>query len=122
MRVFKTKAFQRWLNKQALTNEALTEAVSEIEQGLVDANLGGFLYKKRVALPGRGKRGSTRTLLAVKHGSKAFFLYGFEKNQQDTLTAKEEKAYKLIAKTILGYTDVELKELLHDQSLVEIGH
>jgi len=122
MRVFKTKAFQRWLNKQSLTNEDLSKAVSEIELGLVDANLGGFLYKKRIAFPGRGKRGSTRTLLAVKHGSKAFFLYGFEKNQRDTLTVKEEKAYKLIAKTILGYTDAELKERLNDQSLIEIGH
>ena len=44
MRVFKTKAFQRWLNKQSLTNEDLSKAVSEIELGLVDANLGGFLY------------------------------------------------------------------------------
>ena len=49
-------------------------------------------------------------------------MYGFEKNQRDTLTVKEEKAYKLIAKTILGYTDAELKERLNDQSLIEIGH
>ena len=44
MRVFKTKVFQRRLNKQSLTNEDLSKAVSEIELGLVDANLGGFLY------------------------------------------------------------------------------
>jgi hypothetical protein len=49
-------------------------------------------------------------------------LYGFEKNQQDTLTGKEEKAYKLIAKTVLEYTDAELEERLNDRSLMEIGH
>jgi hypothetical protein len=103
-----------------LTNENLLEAVSEIEQGLVDANLGGFLYKKRVALPGRGKRGSGRTLLAVKHGSRAFFLYGFEKNQRDNLTVKEVAVYKLIAKTLLDYSSDELEERLNDKSLIEI--
>lgn len=79
MRVFKTRAFQRCLSKQNLTNEKLLDAVMEIEMGLVDANLGGNLLKKRIALPGRGKRGSVHTLLAVKYGDKAFFLYGFEK-------------------------------------------
>jgi len=122
MRVYKTRGFQRWLNKQVLTDEILLEAVFEIDQGLVDANLGGSLYKKRVALPGRGKRGSVRTLLAVKHGNKAIYLYGFEKNQRDNLTVNEEKAYKLIAKTILGYTDDELEERLNDKSLIEIVH
>nr|WP_263469118.1 type II toxin-antitoxin system RelE/ParE family toxin [Stenotrophomonas sp. CFS3442] len=32
-----------------------------MEGGLVDADLGGGIFKKRVALPGRGKRGSVRT-------------------------------------------------------------
>ena len=120
MRVFKTKAFQRWFNKQLLTNEDLLNAVSEIEAGLVDANLGSFLYKKRIAAQGRGKRGSVRTLLALKQGDKAFYLYGFEKNQKDKLTINEEKAYKLIAKTVVRFTDKELEERLHDNSLIEI--
>lgn len=122
MRVFKTRAFQKWLSKQPLTDEMLSKAVSEIDRGLVDASLGGSLFKKRIALPGRGKSGSVRTLLAIKHGYKAFFLYGFEKNQRDSLTAREEKAYKLIAKTILEYTDMELDERLSNKSLIEIDY
>lgn len=122
MRIFKTKAFQRWLNKLPLTDAVLSAAILEIERGLVDAHLGGFLYKKRVRMPGHGKRGSVRMLLAVKHGSRAFFLYGFEKNQRDTLTMKEEQAYKIIAKTIMAYTDTELAERLNDKSLIEIWH
>ena len=120
MRVFKTKAFQRWFNKQLLTNEDLLNAISEIEVGLVDANLGSFLYKKRIAIKGRGKRGSVRTLLALKRKDKAFFLYGFEKNQKDNLTINEAKAYKLIAKTLIRFTDRELEERMHDNSLIEI--
>jgi len=120
MRVFKTRAFQRWMNKQPLTNEALRAAITEIDNGLVEANLGGFLYKKRLALPGRGKRGSVRSLLAVKRADKAFFLYGFEKNQRDNLEVNELKAYRLIAAILAGYTDSELEERLRDRSLIEI--
>jgi hypothetical protein len=43
----------------------LFHAVIELTNGLVDADLGGGIVKKRVALPGHGKRGSTRTLLEV---------------------------------------------------------
>jgi hypothetical protein len=42
--------------------------------GLSDANLGAGLFKKRIAMPGRGKRGSWRTLLGFQAGKKAFLL------------------------------------------------
>ena len=56
-RVFKTRYFARWMRKTELTNIALYEAVAEMVRGLVDADLGGGVVKKRVALPGRGKSG-----------------------------------------------------------------
>jgi len=57
MRVFMTRQFSRWLGKTELSIEALCRSVEEMERGLIDANLGGGIIKKRVALPGRGKRG-----------------------------------------------------------------
>jgi hypothetical protein len=82
MQAFKTKWFAKWASSQKLTDEALTGAVAEMKQGLVDAELGGQVVKKRVALPGKGKRGSTRTLVAFRQGDKAFFIYGFAKNER----------------------------------------
>jgi hypothetical protein len=35
--------------------------------GLIDADLGGSVYKKRVPLTGRGKHGVARVLVATKH-------------------------------------------------------
>ena len=64
MRILKTRMFDRWANSEGLTDQVLAGAVSEMEQGLVDATLGGHVYKKRVALPGHGKRGGSRTLIA----------------------------------------------------------
>jgi len=40
------------MRKTGLTDKALCTAVSEMESGLIDADLGGGVVKKRVALPG----------------------------------------------------------------------
>ena len=64
-----TRHFSRWLGKTDLSIDALCRTVEEMERGLIDANLGGGIVKKRVALPGRGKRGSTRTLVGRFHGT-----------------------------------------------------
>ena len=61
------------MRKTELTNQALCVAVDEMIQGLVDADLGGFVIKKRVGLAGRGKRGGVRTLIATNKGNRWFF-------------------------------------------------
>ncbi len=48
-RVFKTRPFARWLRKTDLNDTALCQAVLEMERGLIDADLGGGVLKKRVA-------------------------------------------------------------------------
>jgi len=78
-RVFKTRHFSRWMRKTELTDKALCTAVAEMSQGLIDADLGGGVVKKRVGLAGRGKRGGARTLVATNRGSRWFFVFGFEK-------------------------------------------
>ena len=54
-RVFKTNHFAKFASKAGLTDTALCDAGKEMEQGVVDADLGGGVVKKRVALPGQGK-------------------------------------------------------------------
>ena len=61
MRVFKTHHFQRWMRKTKLTDAVLCKAVQEMAGGLIDADLGGSVVKKRVGLAGRGKRGGVPT-------------------------------------------------------------
>ena len=63
-RVFKTRYFNRWMRKTQLDDRALCDAVLEMMQGLIDAELGGGVVKKRVGVAGRGKQGGARTLLA----------------------------------------------------------
>ena len=75
----------------------MLNAVDEMERGLIDADLGGGVYKKRIALPDRGKSGSTKTLIATNQEELWIFLTGFEKNERSS-TQKELCAWKMISK------------------------
>jgi hypothetical protein len=121
MRVFQTKGFQKWAAREGLNDEALRAAVKEMEAGLIDAELGGQVVKKRVALPGRGKRGGSRTLVVYRQADKAFFVYGFAKNERANISEKELKALKLLATQLLGYTNPALAKAIHAGELTEVS-
>ena len=120
--VFKTRYFSRWMRKTELTDKALCQAVSEMRKGLIDAELGGGVVKKRVGLPGRGKRGGARTLLATNKGNKWFFVFGFEKNQRDNITDAELQALQDLAMDLLSHSNTDLSVALLDGTLQEICH
>ena len=119
-RVFKTRYFSRWMRKTELTDSALCAAVSEMAAGLIDADLGGGVVKKRVALPGRGKSGSARTLVATNKGSRWFFVFGFEKNERANISAKEVEAVQRIAADLLRLSSSELDAHITTDALKEI--
>ena len=93
-----------------------------MEKGLIDAELGGFVVKKRVPMPGRGKSGSTRTLVATNKGTRWFFMYGFEKNERANISDSELEALKKIAADLLGRSSIELDSLLRTEAIQEICH
>jgi hypothetical protein len=120
MKIFQTHWFARWGAKEGLSEQALRHAVEEIEQGLIDAQLGGSVVKKRVAVGGRGKSGGLRTILAFKTHQSAFFLYGFAKNQRDNISDKELQALKLMAAHLLAYDSKALKKAIEANELYEV--
>jgi len=119
-RVFKTRYFTRWMRKTTLSDDALCAAVTEMAQGLVDADLGGGIVKKRVGLAGRGKRAGARTLLATNKGNRWFFVYGFEKNDRTNISDDELEALKDVAEQLLARTGKQLNDATNDGSLTEI--
>lgn len=121
-RVFKTRHFIRWMRKTELTDSALCSAVLEMSQGLIDADLGGSIVKKRVGLAGRGKRGGARTLIATNKGNRWFFVYGFEKNDRVSITDDELAALQDIAHELLARTNQQLDKATEDGSIQEICH
>jgi hypothetical protein len=119
-RVFKTRHFARWMRKSALTDEALCAAIDEMRQGLIDADLGGGIVKKRVALTGRGKRGGARTLVATRKADQWFYVFGFEKNERATVSAAELEALQILAEELLSRTDKDLDALMQTDKLIEM--
>lgn len=121
-RVFKTRHFARWMRKTELTDAALCEAVREMSLGLIDADLGSGLVKKRVGTAGRGKRGGARTLVATNKNKRWFFVFGFEKNERANIDVDELEALQELAKQLLARTRDELEIALADGALKEICH
>jgi hypothetical protein len=110
------------MRKTELQDGALCAAVSEMERGLIDADLGGGVVKKRIALPGKGKSGSVRTIVATNRKSRWFFVFGFEKNDRSNITAKELEAFQILAADLLALSPNALDAMIEKQSLVEICH
>ena len=120
MRIFKHRRFCQWAKSERLADETLKGIVSEIESGLHDGNLGAGLYKKRVAMSGRGKRGGYRVLLAFKHDDRTFFIYGFSKNDKSNIDDKETTVYKELAQVLLNANEITLTHMIQVGSLIEV--
>ena len=120
MRIFKTRLFAKWAFKENVNDELLRQAVREIEQGFIEADLGGYVYKKRIALKGHGKRGGARSIIAYKAASRTFFIFGYAKNERSNMTTEERKIAKTLAAELLSYSAEQLKKLVKDGKLMEV--
>jgi hypothetical protein len=120
MRIFKHRVFHQWARSEGLLDHVLIRAVDEMNRGLYEANVGGGLYKKRLAMPGRGKRGGYRTLVAFKQGAKAFFVYGFAKNVRANINEKEKKIYRQLAKDFLNMSESAIQKMIEQGTLWEV--
>lgn len=110
------------MRKTALTDAVLCDAVREMVTGLIDADLGGDIVKKRVALPGRGKSSGVRTLVATRKVNRWFFVFGFEKSERANVSASELEALQVLASELLALSGGQLGIALEDGALQEICH
>ncbi len=119
--IYKTKVFDRWANEQGLIDQSLCQAVKEMNAGLIDADLGGGLYKKRVARTGQGKSGGFRTLVATNRGDRWIFVFGFSKNERDNINKKEKDALKKLASYYLSLSVQTLLKAQQSKELIEVN-
>jgi len=88
-------------------------------QGLIDADLGGNVVKKRIGLSGQGKRGGARTIVATKIADHWFFLYGFGKNERANIDKDELKVLQEVAKELLELNDRQLAAAMSRGEMME---
>jgi len=122
VRVLKTKSFARWSRKERLRDASLLAAVDEIGRGLVDAQLGANLVKKRVARAGGGKSGGYRTLLATNLRDRWVFLYGFAKSERDNMDDEELSALRSLASAYVNMGEDMIGRLIKAGELMEVKH
>jgi hypothetical protein len=120
LRIFKNKPFTRFARKKGIPDEALCAAIDDAEGGLIDARLGSGVIQQRVARPGAGKSGGFRTIILYKTRARAFFVYGFAKQDRDNIEDDELAAFKALAREMLAYDDARIARAMALGILIEV--
>ena len=96
----------------------MRSAAAEIVAGKVDADLGGYLFKKRLARAGKGKSGGYRTIVGYRkaQSDRLIFLYA-----KANISSKEEAALSLNAEAFLAATDQQVSALLANGAIWEVN-
>lgn len=119
-RVFRNGWFRKFVRKQKIDDQALCDAVARLERGLIDADLGGGLFKQRVPRQRAGKSGGYRTLVAFRTETRAVFVFGFAKSEKDNIDEDDERDLKALAKLVLGLTEPEMDRLVEAGKFDEV--
>lgn len=122
MRIFKTKWVARFVRRERIDDAGLKEAIARAERGIIDADLGGGLIKQRVARPGQGRSGGFRMIVAYRTEERAFFLYGFAKNERENIEDDELQTLRDIAAEFLKHDDTALDDAVGEGKLQEIDN
>jgi hypothetical protein len=120
VRIFKNAWFVRFARAQNISDEALREAVLRAESGQVDAYLGAGVIKQRLPRPGQGKSKGYRTIILIREGHRAFFVYGFSKSDRDNIHRNEEEQFRKMAKHVLGLSEAQLNILIANGQFEEV--
>jgi hypothetical protein len=120
MSVYATKEFARFARKAGLADAKLLQAAADVVAGRCDADLGGGVFKQRVAREGGGKSGGFRTIILFRVGSHCFFAHGFAKSDKANVSAKELNALKGLANLLLGFSDARIEAAKDAGELTEV--
>ena len=123
MQVFLERRFGKWAEREQIDDARLVETAKEAFAGQYEADLGGYLFKKRLAREGAGKSGGYRTLLCFRKADddRIIFLYGFAKGAKANIDATERAVLKQLAASLLTATDAQIGRLLEQGFLKRIG-
>ena len=103
-----------------ISDQIIKKTAKEIKEGLVEADYGHGVIKKRLARKNEGKSGGFRTIILYKKGESLFFVYGFSKSSRDNITRKEEEAFKALAHEVLNMSEQALGKAIHQNVFREV--
>jgi hypothetical protein len=123
--VFVVPQVSKLVRKERLPEAALCRAAREVLAGTLgagEADLGGGLFKKRVARPGGGKSGGYRAIVAYRRPrtERVLFAYAFPKNAAATLTPVGHEALAKVAGVFVATNEERLAVLLAAGDVAEV--
>ena len=110
--IYLTKTFQGFAARERISDATIVKAAREMQHQRYDANLGGCVYKKRIARAGAGKRGGYRVLIVFRD-----FMRGFAKSERENISADELQGLKHLAALYLDYSPFRLYQLVNNREL-----
>jgi hypothetical protein len=120
MRILKNTWFSHFAQKENIDDKTLKNIVKQLEKGQFDANLGGGVYKQRIARSGEGKSGGYRSIIFFRKTKLTFFVYGFAKSNQANISKSELAGFKKLAKYMLSMTDNQINIEIRAGRYIEI--
>jgi hypothetical protein len=125
VRIFKNTWFTKFAGKEGITDDELRELVNRLEAGqsrqqVGGADLGGGVYKMRLARPGEGKAGGYRVIVFFRSEERTFYEYCFAKSNRANISRKELKAFKKAAKKYLFMPPDQIRGQIEQGQLIEI--
>jgi len=121
VRIFKYTRFNRFANKEGITDTDLKDILKQLDAGQADADLGGGVYKVRQSRSGEGKSSGYRLIVYFKSGHRTFFAYGFSKSDKSNISNKELLAFKADAKDQFALTDEQIDIRIKKGTLIEVS-
>lgn len=106
----------RFARRFGISDIELWQAVN----GEFDADLGGGVFKFRLARHGEGTSGGARAIVAMKIGQRIVLMLGFEKKDQANIKIDELRAFRKAARVYLGYSEEKMTALVQEKTLLEI--
>ena len=120
MKILATKQLSKWSKKNDVSIEDLFSAAEEVVNGDFEANLGGHIIKKRVAINSGGKSGGARMILFFRARERLIYIHGFKKNEKANITDTELKAFKGLAKIFEVMTEDQINQSIKSGYFIEV--
>jgi hypothetical protein len=118
--VYKTKGFARFARRKGIDDDALCEAISRAEQGLIDADLGGGVIKQRIPQPAQGRSGGFRTIVFYRMKERSVFVDGFAKSSQDNIDDDDLERFRKLALEFTSYDAKQVGKLVKAGAWVKV--
>ena len=114
-RAFKTARFSKDAKKAKIKDAELCLAIQQVLLGQVD-DLGGGVFKKRL------NNNLHRSIILAKGGEYWIYEYLFAKKDRANIENDELLAFRLLANSYAGLTELQVSQLLVNGDFVEICH